>query len=441
MRTERIAAVLLAALACGVASSAAAPAAAAAVAPAVAPADAPADAQTLSLDAAVAQALERAPQLLIARANLEASAAAARQSRWPENPELEVETENVLGSGPFSDFDAAETTVTLRQPVTVGGKRSARVAAARARFEQARAELELAQRATRRDVTIGYANAIMAERLAVLARARSVDAQALRAASERRLAAGALSELQYAQAVLAGAEAAAALNRAQADAANARRALARWLGTSDPDGVSARFDDSWFDQATAGDELSGRAVLDDHPRLRAQRAALAAAMAQQRLEERGAIPDPVLSLGARRFGDAPAGENRALVLGVSLPLPLWDRNTAERASARRERVIAETGLDAAQRELADELALARSAHAAATGELRALNESAAPAARSAAALTQRGFDAGRLSLADRLAADQALQSTEAALQRARFALHQSRAQLEYLQAAPMAAAP
>lgn len=437
MRTERIAAVLLAALACGVASSAAAPAAAAAVAPAVAPADA----QTLSLDAAVAEALERAPQLLIARANLEASAAAARQSRWPENPELEVEAENVLGRGPFSDFDAAETTVTLRQPVTVGGKRSARVDAARARMEQARAELELMQRATRRDVTIGYANAIMAERLAVLARARSVDAQALRAASERRLAAGVLSELQYAQAVLAGAEAAATLNRAQADAANARRALARWLGESDPDGISARFDDSWFDQADAGDELPGRAAHDDHPRLRAQRAALAAAVAQQRLEERGAIPDPVLSLGARRFADAPTGENRALVLGVSLPLPLWDRNTAERASARRERVIAETGLDAAQRDLADELALARSAHAAATSELRALDESAAPAARSAAALTQRGFDAGRLSLADRLAADRALQSTEEALQRVRFALHQSRAQLEYLLAAPMAAAP
>lgn len=432
MRIERYAAVLLVALACGVASQAGV----AESRPA-----APATAQILPLDAAVAQALERAPQLLIARANLDAATAALRQSRWPENPELEVEAENVLGSGPFADFDAAETTVTLRQPVTVGGKRSARVAAARARLEQARAELELAQRAARRDVTIGYANAVMTERLAALARARSVDAQALRDASERRLAAGLLSELQYAQAVLAGAEAAANLNRAQADAANARRALARWLGTSGPDGISARFDDAWFDQTSAEDPLPPRAVLEDHPRLRAHRAALAAAVAQQRLEERGAIPDPVLSLGARRFGDAPAGENRALVLGVSLPLPLWDRNTAERASARRERVIAETELDAAQRELIDEYALARSAHAAAAGELRALNESAAPAARSAAALTQRGFDAGRLSLADRLAADEALQSTEAALQRSRFALHQSRAQLEYLQVAPAAAAP
>jgi cobalt-zinc-cadmium efflux system outer membrane protein len=440
MRIERYAAVLVAALACGAASQpgAADPRSAA---PAATPATAEAAAQTLSLDSAVAQALERAPQLLVARANLDAAAAALRQSRWPENPELEIEAENVLGSGPFADFDAAETNVTLRQPVTVGGKRGARVAAARARLEQARAELELAQRATRRDVTIGYANVVMTERLAALARARSVDAQSLRDASERRLAAGLLSELQYAQAVLAGAEAAATLNRAQADAANARRALARWLGTSDPDGISARFDDAWFDQPTAAGQLPPRAAFDDHPRLRAHRAAVAAATAQQRLEERGAIPDPVLSLGARRFGDAPAGENRALVLGVSLPLPLWDRNTAERASARRERVIAETELDAAQRELTDDYALARSAHAAAAGELRALNETAAPAARSAAALTQRGFDAGRLSLAERLAADQALQSTEAALQRARFALHQSRAQLEYLQVAPAAVAP
>jgi cobalt-zinc-cadmium efflux system outer membrane protein len=436
MRTERLAAALLAALACGVASPPGG-AETGAAAPGSAPAAMPVAAQILPLDTAVAQALERAPQLLIARANLAAAVAALRQSRWPDNPELDIEAENVFGRGPYADFDAAETTVMLRQPVAIGGKRSARVEAARARLEQAQAELELAQRAARRDVTIGYANAIMAERLATLARARSVDAQALRAASERRLAAGLLSELQHAQAVLAGAEAAATLNRAQAEAAQARRALSRWLGTADLDGVAARFDDAWFDQAVPDDESSPRIALDDHPLLRAQRAALAAATAQQRLEERGAIPDPVLSLGARRFADAPAGEDRALVLGVSLPLPLWDRNTAERASARRDRVIAETALDAAQRELADEFALARAARAAAAGELRALTETAVPAARSAATLTQRGFDAGRLSLADRLAADRALQSTEEALQRARFALHQSRAQLEYLQAAPV----
>lgn len=431
MLIDRIAAVLLAALGCSVVAH-----------PSVADTTTAARATTamLSLEEAVEQALERAPQLLIARANLDAAGAALRQSRWPGNPEVDIEAENVFGRGPYANFDAAETTITLRQPLTLGGKRGLRLTAARARFEQARAELELAQRATRRDVTIGYANAIMAERLAVLARARSVDAQALRAASERRLAAGLLSELQYAQAVLAGAEAAAALNRAQAEAANARRALARWLAATDPDGVSARFDDSWFDEPRTDGQSASSAVSDEHPRLRAQRAALDAATAQQQLEERGAIPDPVLSLGARRFGGAPAGEDRALVLGVSLPLPLWDRNTAERASARRDRVIVATELDAAQRDLADELALARAAQTAATGELRALTEAAVPAARSAAALTQRGFEAGRLSLADRLAADKALQTTEAMLQQVRFAVHQSGAQLEYLQPAPAASA-
>jgi cobalt-zinc-cadmium efflux system outer membrane protein len=432
MRIERIAAVLLAALAGSVAAQPRGADTAMA---------APTTPATLSLDAAVERALERSPQILIARANLEAASAAARQSRWPDNPELDIEVENVLGRGPYADFDAAETTVTLRQPMRLGGKRGARIDAARARFEQARAEFDLAQRVIRRDVTIAYANAVMSERIATLARARRVDAEALRAASERRLAAGLASELQHAQTVLAGAAAAASLNRAQAEAAQARRALARWLGVPELDEVAAQFDAAWFDQTATGEEQASRSTLDDHPRLRAQRAALAAAQAQQRLEERGAIPDPVLSLGARRFGDAPAGEDRALVLGVSMPVPLWDRNTAELANARRERVVAETELDAAQRELADELALALAAHTAARGELRALTDSAAPAARSAATLTQRGFDAGRLSLTERLAAEQALQSTEEALQRARFAVHQSRAQLEYLRSAPAAPAP
>lgn len=389
-------------------------------------------AEVLTHEAAVAQALQRAPQILVAEANLAAAAAAARQSRWPSNPEIEIEAENVLGDGPYADFDGAETTVFLRQPVTMGGKRGARVDAARARLEQAQAELELAQRGTRRDVTIAYANAVLSDRLAALARARRVDAESLRAASERRLAAGLISELQYSQVVLAGAEAAAALNRAQADAGSARRLLARWLGSGDIDGIAGSFDERWFDLPPESLTTAASRLPDSHPQLRARRAALAAAVAQQHLEDRGAIPDPVLSLGARRFADAPAGENRAFVLGVALPLPLWDRNAAERADARRARVVTETDLDAAQRDLADELAQARAAFNAAASELRALTESAAPAARNAAALAQRGFEAGRLSLTERLLAEQALQSTEESLQRARFRLHQSQAQLDYL---------
>lgn len=430
MRTETAAALLVTLLCAGVA------AARAAEAPAVEPSVA-----VLTQEDAVARALERAPQIVIARANLDAAAAAARQARWPANPELEIEAENVLGDGPYADFDAAETTVTLRQPLTLGGKRGARLTTARARLEQARAEFEHAQRVTRRDVTIAYAQVLVSERLDALARARRVDAEALRAASERQLAAGLISELQYAQAVLAGAEAAATLNRAQADAASARRALARWLGVSTLDSVAARLDEAWFERAAASADRPSRATVDEHPRLRAQRAALAAATAEERLQQRGAIPDPVLSLGARRFADAPAGESRALVLGVSLPLPLWDRNTAERANARRERIVVEADLDAAQRELVDELARALSARTAASGELRALVEAAEPAARSAAALTRRGFDAGRLSLAERLAADRALQTTQEALQRARFSLHQSNAEIEYLTATTDAPVP
>lgn len=429
MRTEAAAALLVTLLCAGGAAARAAEAAA------------QSNAVVLTHASAVSQALERAPQILIAKANLDAAAAAAGQARWPANPEIEIEAENVLGDGLYSDFDSAETTVTLRQPLTLGGKRGARVAAARARLEQAQAEYELAQRVSRREVTIAYSHALLTDRLFVLARTRRVDAELLRAASERQLAAGLISELQYAQAVLAGAEAAATLNRAQADAASARRALARWLGVPDLDGVAAILDETWFDRAAESIGQLSRAAVEQHPRLRAQRAALAAAAAQEQLQQRGAIPDAVISLGARRFADSPAGDNRALVLGISLPLPLWDRNTAERANARREHIIVEIGLDTAQRELADDLALALAARTAASGELRALTETAEPAARSAAALTQRGYDTGRLSLSERLAADRALQSTQETLQRTRFALHQSLAQIEYLVPTNAATAP
>ena len=53
----------------------------------------------------------------------------AQQAEARPNPTVNLYTENVGGSGPYSGFGRAETTLQVNQPIEIGGKRGSRVAA------------------------------------------------------------------------------------------------------------------------------------------------------------------------------------------------------------------------------------------------------------------------------------------------------------------------
>ena len=72
------------------------------------------------------------PTTVEADAMLDAAEARVRQARVRPNPELGLEAENAFGSGPFSGYDNAETTLSLSQDLELWGRRGARVDVARA---------------------------------------------------------------------------------------------------------------------------------------------------------------------------------------------------------------------------------------------------------------------------------------------------------------------
>ena len=82
-----------------------------------------AQATALTLAEAVARARVQAPQLQSADAVLRAADANIQISGLRPNPTLAVEAENVMGSGRYSGFGAAEKTVSLSMPLELGGKR------------------------------------------------------------------------------------------------------------------------------------------------------------------------------------------------------------------------------------------------------------------------------------------------------------------------------
>src|SRR5690606_33855205 len=95
-----------------------------------------------------------------------------------------------------------------------------------------------------------------------------------------------------------------------------------------------------------------RAALLRHPdrdRFAAERAARSAALAVARAQR---LPDLDLSAGMRRARTAPGEDDIAVVAGVSLPLPLWNRNADGVSAASLRATALERDAEAAHRERA-----------------------------------------------------------------------------------------
>lgn len=381
----------------------------------------------LTLEQAISRALERGPQMSGAAAETAVADARLQAARaWP-SPTLDVAAENVLGSGPFSGFDSAETTIAIAQDLPLGGQRSASVRGARAGQDAAAAQQQLARLELRRDVTIAFAEAVAADRIAEIARDRARIATEMRAAVQRRLEEGLESELQRARTEVATGSAQASARRAASHAMTARRHLAQfWRDET----VSEPLDSSGFDAPIAGPVPA--ASLDSHPQRLKARHELTRAQSQLVAERARRVPVVTATFGVRRFAEAVDGEDQAFVLGLSLPLPFGDRNAEGIADARAQLLQAELAEELAGRELRATQSSMTDELDAALLEVRALVEHGVPAAESAAELAQRGHAAGRVPLDDRLAAESALADEREKLVLARLAAHRARAALASL---------
>lgn len=389
----------------------------------------------LTVEQALARASASGPAAQLAQSGREVAAARAQQARAWENPTLSVEVENVLGRGPYRDFDAAETTVSLSQPLPLGGGRSARLRAARSDETAAEAGVALAALEMRRDLTVAYAEAVAADRLAGIARERAALGAGTRDAVAKRHAAGLESDLQRARVEVETAAMQAEARRAAAAALAHRRALAaHWREET----VTAPLDESWFDAAPApigplDASVADAVSVDAHPLLRVARARIEQAKALLESARGARYGGLEATAGTRRYKDSPDGD-RAWVLGLAMPLPLWDRNEAGIAEARAALQAAELDAERAARDLASGRESARADLDAARLEVEALEASGVPSAAAAAQLSGQGYEAGRLSLLERLDAERAWVQSREQLVSARLRLRAAEARLAAYQA-------
>ncbi|HLF93481.1 MAG TPA: TolC family protein, partial [Planctomycetota bacterium] len=134
-----------------------------------------------------------------------------------------------------------------------------------------------------------------------------------------------------------------------------------------------------------------------HPALGAAAADVAAQRARIELAESQRVPDVTLDLFYRRLQHS---EGNAFDVGLTIPLPVFDRNQGRLREARAETSAAEARLRLTRNELLRELRQAHGRLASALGAARTLKDEILPRAETVLKGAETRYAAGDLSLPD-----------------------------------------
>ncbi len=368
------------------------------------------------------QQVGASPTTVEADALRDAAEARVRQARVRPNPTLALDVENAFGSGPFEGFGNAETTLGVTQDLELWGRRGARVDVARAEAGTAALRRDLAVVDAAGRLALVYAEAEAAERRSQLAEeALSVTLADARAALTL-VEEGREPMVRALQGESEAAAARATLDEAQAerDAAFARLTAVAMLPTP-----VTSIEVSLIDQVPPASMVGG----DTTPVVRvaeAERDAAERRIAVERIQSR---PDVSASVGVRRYE---AEDATALTVGLSLALPLFDRNRGNIDAAQAEFRAAEARLTGARQEAqADRNAAVARLNASASRVTA--TDAGVTAAQEAYRLSRIGFDAGRISQLELRSSRAALISSRNAAVDARLARVRAEIDLARLQ--------
>jgi len=357
----------------------------------------------LDLRSALALARQFNPGLSSASREREATDAAVLQAgAWP-NPVLEAQLEDLRRGN-------RTTTLQLSQPIELGGKRAARVAAAERARDQAASALLARRSELRASVITLFFEVLAAQERLRLAQDSVALAQAAAHAASSRVAAGKVPPLEENRARVAEAGIRVELLQAEGALRSARQQLAALWGNPNPRFTQA---DGALDRLPAAVEAGNvESRLAAAPVLRQARLEVERRQALSDLEQARRMPDLTVSLGAKRVpadeGMGSSSGRNQVVVGLSVPLPIFDTNRGNVAEALSREDKARDDLAAAELQLGAEVAQATERLRSARATAQTLQHDALPGAEAAHQAAARGFELGKFSFLEALDAQRTL---------------------------------
>lgn len=380
----------------------------------------------LTLAAAIQIALDGNPEIASSRREVEAMEGARVQAGVFQNPTLSVEVEDVRR-------DTRTTTVLLSQPFELGGKRGARIEAAERAIDVARVQLETKHADIRANVTAAFFATLISQDRVRLARASLELARTGSETAGKRVTAGKVSPVEETKAKVAEANVRLELVQARGELQTNLYQLRALTG---PTVVFDAVDGNALQipKPQAQETIEDR--ITNAPSMRQARLEVKRYGALSELEKAKRIPDITLNAGTMRSREV--GRSQAVV-GISVPLPIFDTNRGNITEALRRQDKAEEDARALELRLRADVGGARQRYVTTLAEVEALQSDILPGAQTAFDAATKGFELGKFSYLDALDAQRTLLQARSQYLRSLSELHRSITDLDRLLGGPAAA--
>lgn len=396
------------------------------------------DASGFTVERLVETGFKRRADLLAARQRLATAEGRLTQAGLRPNPTLDAEygSPRFLAGEPESDFS-----VGVSQRFELGGKRSRRTAVARLELQQARAEVLALERQFSAEIRAAYARAVAAGRqLDALERLIAANEELVRV-TNARLTEGDVAPLDLNLVRLETDRLRAGVIRSRADLEGEIISLRALVGfeMTDPLRITPlserppRLDLSLTDATEI--------ALRERPDLQAARLGEELGTARIRLAESQATPNlaasvrysrsrGIIDLPERIGGGVATDTDNELTFGVSIDIPIFNRNQGEVAAATSERVQAVRQREFLEATIRRDVALAYRRYRAAAEALVLYSTQIVPRAEANLSTVRTAYNLGEFSVFDIVNEQRRLIESETGLNEALRDYYAALAELE-----------
>lgn len=359
---------------------------------------------TLTLHNAVQLALQHNPELAAFAKEMGALEGVTLQARLLPNPQLQIDSEDI-GTRPNSP-GARFLSIRISQLIETAGKRSARTNVASLGQERAGQDYEARRLDLIAQVANVFTDVLAGQQRLQLANESLALAQTVVDAVAKRVFSGKVPPIEETRAKVAFATTRIEFEQAQHNLESARKQLALLWNDPIPSFERVLGDLESFVTIPDFDVLaeylySNPAALGSRLNLTQRKAILVLQKAQR-------IPDITLNAGVRRYFTTEHQNDTTALIGLSIPLPVFNRNQGNLLEAHQRVDKAEVEWAATDLRLRTLLVQAYEALIAAHNQISMLREEILPGAREASNTARRGYELGRFGFLEMLDAQRTL---------------------------------
>lgn len=373
----------------------------------------------ITLEKALALAMRANPELSVALREREAVGGMQLQAGLRPNPTVTTYMQDARR-------DTRQTTLQLNQEIELGNKRAARLAAADAFYNKASADIDTKRAEVHANVVSAFYEVLAAQERLSLAKSSLEIANLASDASAKRVKAGKSAPVEETKSRIAESTAKIEVAQALSQLNSSRQRLSALWGNATPLFERAEGQVTSIAEIGALDALLAK--LADAPALMAAQLEISARESFVKVEQSKAVPNITVSAGVLNNQEL-GGLNQAL-LGLTVPIPVFDKNQGNVREAVSRQLKAEDELAALKSQLSARLVSQYERLKAASAAASALSNEILPGAQSAFEAASKGFAAGKFNFLDVLDAQRTLFQAKTQYIQTLLDAHQAVAEIE-----------